>query len=310
MEPKMTSSSRTNRASATGFTLVELLVVMGIILVLMGLALPMITRVYRNGVRARMQSDLQVIASAIDAYKADFKDIPRTDNADTVWSSVTTNGGSATAYKDHLRGACTLCWCLVAMGNANTTAYNGNTVTKGYDGANGPGFRVRTTDGQIYGPYINPDHIKVALISGGTAGDNHYYYFADTYGNPYLYYPANTGATITNANGYIASTSAGFTPMFDTDDNDTTDAFASFTTAIFARSPADTNTSWPAWRFEVMLGDINHNGQIDTTTMPPETPVSVPGYILWGLGPDGNGGPDDPTNASIISQCDDVTNFQ
>jgi prepilin-type N-terminal cleavage/methylation domain-containing protein len=294
MEPKMTSSSRT-KSSRTGFTLVELLVVMGIILVLMGLALPMITRAYRNGVRARMQADLQVIAAGLDAYKADFKDIPRSDPLDGTW------GGSK--FTGHLRGAGMLCWALVAPGNATGT---------GGDGANGPGFRIRTTEGQVYGPYINPDHIKVLLLS--TAGDNHNYCLADTYGNPYLYYPAYTGGSITvgggpNGGGYVGSSSklasSGVIPMFDTDDNDTIDVVAPFQLGLFARSPADTNGSWPSWRLYVMLGDINHTGAITGT----ETAKTTGPYILWGLGPDGAGGPDDPTNPSIISQCDDITNF-
>ena len=305
MEPKMTSSSQTNHSGSgfqpliprnrgrrplpRGFTLVELLVVMGIMLLLMGLALPMITRAYRNGVRARMQADLQTIAAGIDAYRADFKDIPRTDPNDSTW------GGSN--YKNHLRGAGMLCWALVAPGDA------------AHDGAAGPGFRVRTTSGQPYGPYINTDHIKIV----GSGGDDHSYYLADAYGNPYLYYPANTGATITaagsttNGGGYVGSTSSNRkTPMFDTDDNDGLWTLPNTGFGFFMQVTGDTSTL-ELQRICVMLGETTGTGQIQGT----ETPKSTGPYILWGLGPDALGGPATPmsSNTQSITACDDVTNF-
>jgi prepilin-type N-terminal cleavage/methylation domain-containing protein len=327
METQMTSSSRTNFSGSgfqplvlrnrgwkplprAGFTLVELLVVIGIIVLLMGLALPMITRAYRNAVRTRMQADLHVIAMGIEAYRADFKDIPRTDPNDTTW------GG--TNYAGHLRGACTLCWALVAPGNADTTAYNGSSVTQGYDGANGPGFRIRGTQGQIYGPYINPDHIKIILLSNGTVGDNHFYCFADTYGNPYLYYPANTGATITAASGYVGSSSAAYSanstnpvlPMFDTDDNDGIGYALTNGLGFFQQVTGDTYTN-EVQRMCAMLGETSLSGAIKTG----ETPKSTGPYILWGQGPDALGGPavlnasTPGQNAQNVVNCDDVTNF-
>ena len=61
------------------FTLVELMVVIGIIALLGTILLPMANRARAAAKRVTMQSDLQAIANAIEAYKHDFGDIPRPD---------------------------------------------------------------------------------------------------------------------------------------------------------------------------------------------------------------------------------------
>ena len=60
-----------------GFTLVELVVVMGVIALLAGLLLPMIFRAQRAGKRTRLAADLQTIETGLNAYKTDFGDFPR-----------------------------------------------------------------------------------------------------------------------------------------------------------------------------------------------------------------------------------------
>ncbi|HTL30216.1 MAG TPA: prepilin-type N-terminal cleavage/methylation domain-containing protein, partial [Tepidisphaeraceae bacterium] len=67
------SHSRRSR----GFTLIELMVVMGILLALAGNGLPVIFRVYRNGQNVRQAGDLQTISVGLEAFKADFGDYPR-----------------------------------------------------------------------------------------------------------------------------------------------------------------------------------------------------------------------------------------
>ncbi len=63
----------------SAFTLVEMLVVIGIIVLLIGIAVPMLNRAWKNAVRTRMAADLQAIATGLDAYRQDFKDYPRID---------------------------------------------------------------------------------------------------------------------------------------------------------------------------------------------------------------------------------------
>ena len=65
------------RGRRSGFTLVELLVVIGIILVLMSILLPAVFAVRRMSERKRIQGDLQTIATGLEAYKQVFKDYPK-----------------------------------------------------------------------------------------------------------------------------------------------------------------------------------------------------------------------------------------
>src|SRR3954471_13378632 len=67
----------TRAASCRAFTLVEMLVVIWIILVVIGLAAPMIMRAWRSGDRAATYNDLQVIAAGLEAYRTDHGEYPR-----------------------------------------------------------------------------------------------------------------------------------------------------------------------------------------------------------------------------------------
>ena len=78
MELPMTSPVLApSRREPRGFTLTEIVVVVGILLILAGILLPMGMKAYSNAGRARDAADLQAIAVALDAYKADMGDYPR-----------------------------------------------------------------------------------------------------------------------------------------------------------------------------------------------------------------------------------------
>src|SRR5688500_8151272 len=87
--------------SDRGFTLVELLVVIGIIVLLMGILLPVANRAYSKAERARVARELQAIGSALEAYKQDHGFYPDPGADPTV-----TNAG--------VRGANILCRALIA----------------------------------------------------------------------------------------------------------------------------------------------------------------------------------------------------
>ena len=66
-----------------GFTLLELLLVIGIIALLAGILLPAVTKTYARALALRTQADLQAISSALDMYKADFGSYPPITSANS-----------------------------------------------------------------------------------------------------------------------------------------------------------------------------------------------------------------------------------
>src|SRR5262245_14841909 len=74
------TSRRNSRRAATataGFSLVELLVTIGIIVLLISIAAPLALKAYRNGRQARLSADLQAVEAGLHAYKDVWGDYPR-----------------------------------------------------------------------------------------------------------------------------------------------------------------------------------------------------------------------------------------
>jgi len=101
--------------------MVEMLIVIGIIVVLAGILLPTILGAERAAMRARIASNLNSVAIALEAYKSDFGNYPR-----IIY------GGSF--CQD---GASLLNYALVQP------------------------CRVRGSFGRVYGPYLQADKFKV-----------------------------------------------------------------------------------------------------------------------------------------------------
>src|SRR5438093_9788516 len=67
----------------TGFTLIELVVVFGLILVLSGLVLSTVGYVRKKGARARAETEIAAMAAALEGYKADNAVYPPYSGAPT-----------------------------------------------------------------------------------------------------------------------------------------------------------------------------------------------------------------------------------
>lgn len=167
-----------------GFTLIELLVVVGMLAALMAFLLPAMHRAYLVAQKSAIASDLQVIGNALEAYRGDFGDYPRPGGA--IVSTKIDGGKMITS------GAQILCWALLAPG------------PMAEDGADGPGFRLRGTTGQVYGPYLPPDRFVVGMsgrpddIAGvvpysqkGVTLSDWFGVLADRRGRVIMYYPAH-----------------------------------------------------------------------------------------------------------------------
>ena len=67
----------------TGFTLIELILVVGIIIVLAGLVLSTVGYARKKGARARAETEIAALSAACENYKADNGIYPRTSVTDT-----------------------------------------------------------------------------------------------------------------------------------------------------------------------------------------------------------------------------------
>jgi len=160
-----------------GFTLVELLVTIGIIALLVGIAFPAVHYAMKSSRATRIAADLNSIAFGLQAYKQDFGDYPRPDPRNT----------------SPARGAETLCRALLAPGQAGKLT--DPTIRPGDDGADGLGFRTRRGvnshhngaydsngmpimifdnwlfQGKVYGPYVQNLDATATDGSGVIRGD-------------------------------------------------------------------------------------------------------------------------------------------
>jgi prepilin-type N-terminal cleavage/methylation domain-containing protein len=293
-----------------GFTLIEILVVIGILVALIGLLIPAVFHAYKVAGKTRTAADLALIGTALEAYKQDNNgDYPRFDDDNTA-------GG---LNMQPNRGAILLCRALLGPG--------GTAV----DGADGLGFRPRAINnngtmvytGKVYGPYIQSDKFQ---LSQDTVNDPQQQttMLLDHEGNPILYFPATPGhPNIQSANGFVYTVnppgnpgSPGYAapprPLYNSYDN----------TAVPPPAMANPNATFPNGlsllpenQMQYIMGDRNYNGMIDSTTMPPEAAVYTGPYILWTAGADGiYGFGNDPATMmprvpAAGMKTDDVTNF-
>jgi prepilin-type N-terminal cleavage/methylation domain-containing protein len=166
----------------SGFTLVEMLVVIGIIVLLVGILLPTIMSVRRNAEKNAVRMELHTIALALDAYRADFGDYPRPPT-------------DTTAHRQYRL----LAWALIgpydSTGGPSDPLNSPKQIT---DGADGLGFRTvwdpsTKKGGKVWGPYLAPEKFRVATpavnLDFPTTPLDLRWDILDRYGSPIEYFP-------------------------------------------------------------------------------------------------------------------------
>ncbi len=328
------------------FTIIELLVVIGIIVLLAGILLPMLFKARNSATRTRIAADLNTVATALDAYKQDFGDYPRVDVVGTGFAVLgkalgspygdgltpaglddlsdpkaapmpqagdcQTSGGYTITPTNTKGSACWVAKVSTPTGSpGGTTDLNSEWAQYGcLDGADGAGFRLRS-GGAVHRAYLEAGRLKFRGLA-----------VLDLYEHPILYFPQNPyKVNLSSASSRLVeqSSNTSIQTMYDFDANGS--LFKSMTPDAAADGTAFTRS---LARMQVMMGDVS-----DTGTGAPdgkisagngETAATTGPFILWSAGADGLFGPatDVSSNNSSLSatdrrnlaaKADDVTNF-
>ncbi len=287
----MTSPTSVN---PRGFTLIEMLVVMGILVLLAGILMPATMRVMRAAERTRTAAILQTISVGLEAYHNDHQQYPPIPAAgmgpamlgrallapgpaipNTI-DPATYNGANTYNYGDVVQdgsGDTFVCISATATSVATSDTTRWQPIHHA-DGADGFGFKTRSVQGKTYA-YLNPERLK---LRG--------YAILDPADNPILYYLARPGKPdLAATNGFIAATG---TPLYNSN-----------------HSPLSPQALLSQDSFRHFMGDLSRNGRIDSG----ETPAYTGPYILWAAGPDGTYGVTDFAPGTV-ARWDDVTNFK
>jgi type II secretory pathway pseudopilin PulG len=322
----MTARPR-NIPARGGFTLLEVLISVGIVVLLGALVLTAVIHARTTGYVIRTRSDLGLIGTALSAYKADFGDYPRFAPPPPSTSSATPPTDPGAWINDAPdRGARLLCRALIGPAGGTTA-----TPEPGEDGAPGPGFRIRRTlvtgtdgtqqlGGRVYGPYLQADRWKLAYdpnpasATGGPFSSMYNAKMLDIYGHPILYYPATPGGAsrIRQPGGFVANyPGSTIYPLYNASDN------ARDLTPPLASSASTYCLLLDPTQMAFILGDRSVNGSIDAG----ESAVTTQPYLLWSAGADGKfgfgptaGNLDVYVNGTAVAppsttKIDDICNF-
>jgi prepilin-type N-terminal cleavage/methylation domain-containing protein len=287
--------SRKAGCNRGGFTLVEMLAVIGIIVLLVGILLPTIMSARRNAEKNAVRMELHTIALALDAYKADFGDYPRPPT-------------DTTAHRKYR----VLAWALI--GPYDTTGGPSDPLNPSKqmtDGADGPGFRtvwdpVAQKGGRLWGPYLAPEKFRVATAAVNldfpTTPADLRWDILDRYGSPIEYFPRwrnyKQGDNLFGTNTTNVATAVyDFQQQWQKDPTQTPSA-----------THTDPNPQTALNFLRKSLGDDDLNDTINTTA-PVETLNEVPPFLLLSRGPLRSFSSDADIKAKF-AKCEEITNLQ
>lgn len=268
---------RRRRGASGGFTLVEMLVVIGMIAVLAAIIVPAVGTAMRHARRTRMAADLQTIASALEVYKQDNGDYPRV------------NSGPP----NPVTGAQVLCRALYGPGNA------------AQDGHDGFGFAVRQ-GGQVFGPYLRVGQFKIGDPNAPDSATPNPLEMCLLDGNnkPILYYPARPGPVILagTINGASTFISGGSQSVFNFTDNYLAPPKDYVSNSQFMAVMGDLDLDGKIMASETAAS----TGPFVLWTAGPDGKFGPPDdQLVTGGGASGR-----TKNAALVAKCDDVTNFR
>jgi prepilin-type N-terminal cleavage/methylation domain-containing protein len=126
-------------ARRNGFTLIELMVAIGIIVLLAGILLVGVSRARRKAAIAAEQLDFQAIETALGSYNDDFGSYPENIQL-TTWNSALAGPTPPQAPVQYL----SLAAALLGPGPGAPQSIGTAAVFTAGDGADGPGFRSQT----------------------------------------------------------------------------------------------------------------------------------------------------------------------
>jgi prepilin-type N-terminal cleavage/methylation domain-containing protein len=82
-----------------GFTLIELMVVIAIIIILAAIAIPNYLNMTARAKKSRVQSDMATIATALETYKTDWGQYPASGTSGTTGAAEAVNDPESTVFK-------------------------------------------------------------------------------------------------------------------------------------------------------------------------------------------------------------------